>query len=666
MNRKGVGIMNVRQKFIALAGIAGAIMAIVSVIGYFTASNSLEATVEEEIVSEIGRQSAQADGWLAEKAKYGEGVASILKRLTAAENSIAQSRQITMAVADDKDVKNLLNVMEDGFCMTMESGNQTGTSDWNKRDWYVRAKQENKIVFTDPYKSATTGEMVAAAGIPYSRQGATGGVIGVTFKVDVLSAQAKAIKYKGQGKGMIVNPKSGVIIASANEAETLKPVTENAILKDHIKEMDQNKKGYFVTKAGGESRIIAYDHIPVNGWLAIVSVPEDFVFAEMHTLRMIYAVLTIVGIVIIMASLILFSNGIVRNVVALTDHMEEMANGNLRLEDLEVTSNDELGQMASGFNHMSKSIRDLIVKMTQSAEQVAASSQELTASAQQAAEAATHVAQTVVEVAGGMEKQLTSIDGAKKNVDEAFIDINAMNEKAADVTGNTEQMAAAADHGATLMQNAMDKMGNIEQSVMNSAEVVKKLGENSQQIGQIVESISAIADQTNLLALNAAIEAARAGEAGRGFSVVAEEVRKLAEQSQLSAEEIKTRITTIQQDTEEAVVAMQAGTNEVALGTQAIREVGEQFKDITTRVSSIKEEMEGINHAVQTVSQGMQNIVGAVDDIDEVSRATAENTQTISAAAEEQSASSEEIASASHSLADLATELQNATNQFKI
>ncbi len=131
----GTGKMNVRQKFIALAGIAGAIMAIVSVVGYFTASNSLEATVEEELVSEIGRQSAQADGWLAEKAKYGEGVASILKRLTAAENSIARSRQITMAVADDKDVKNLLNVMEDGFCMTMESGDKTGASDWNKRDW---------------------------------------------------------------------------------------------------------------------------------------------------------------------------------------------------------------------------------------------------------------------------------------------------------------------------------------------------------------------------------------------------------------------------------------------------------------------------------------------------------------------------------------------------
>ncbi len=357
---------------------------------------------------------------------------------------------------------------------------------------------------------------------------------------------------------------------------------------------------------------------------------------------------------------------IVKQITGLVEHMGEMSQGNLRLEPLAVTSGDEIGQMSDAFNSMLKSIRGLINQMANTAEQVAASSEELTASSQQAAEAATHVAQTVIEVAGGMDKQLASVDSAKQNIDAAFIDINAMTEKAAVVTENTEQMAGAADHGAELMNNAMDKMNGIEQSVANSAEVVKKLGENSKQIGQIVESISAIADQTNLLALNAAIEAARAGEAGRGFSVVAEEVRKLAEQSQRSAEEIKNRIAIIQGDTEDAVVAMQAGTNEVALGTQAIREVGEQFRDITSRVASIKSEMVEINDEVQKVSKGMQGIVTAMDTIDEVSRSTSEETQSISAAAEEQSASSEEIASASHSLADLATDLQTATGKFKI
>ncbi|MBO6209212.1 MAG: methyl-accepting chemotaxis protein, partial [Schwartzia sp.] len=343
---------------------------------------------------------------------------------------------------------------------------------------------------------------------------------------------------------------------------------------------------------------------------------------------------------------------------------EEMAKGDLT-HKVALDGHNELTELGDCNNRMVDAVKKLIEKISHGAEQVAASSEELTASSQQAAEAATHVAQTIVGVASGMEQQLTSVDGAKQHIDAAFLDMEAMTKKAEEITDNTEQMAAAADHGAQLMHNAMDKMNGIEHSVANSAQVVKKLGENSKQIGQIVESISAIADQTNLLALNAAIEAARAGEAGRGFSVVAEEVRKLAEQSQTSAEEIKNRISIIQGDTEEAVVAMEAGTNEVALGTQAIREVGEQFKDITSRVASIKTQMSEINGAVQTVSKGMRGIVSAMDTIDSVSRNTSEETQTISAAAEEQSASSQEIASASHSLADLAMELQTATGAFR-
>jgi methyl-accepting chemotaxis protein len=347
-------------------------------------------------------------------------------------------------------------------------------------------------------------------------------------------------------------------------------------------------------------------------------------------------------------------------------HAEELAKGNLSLDDLPITSSDEIGTLTNAFNVMSGNIRKMISHMAKTAEQVAASSEELTANAQQSADAAVHVAETVGEVSMGMSQQLNDIDGAKKSVDTVYTDITSMADKARTVTTTSGQTAEAAQTGGKLMESAVGRMGNIEQSVMSSADAVRKLGENSQQIGQIVEAISSIAEQTNLLALNAAIEAARAGEHGRGFAVVAEEVRKLAAESQTSAEQIKERIASIQRDTTEAVASMEAGTEEVKSGTAAIREVGTQFSDILSMVNGIKSQMEEINASVQTVSNGAGQIVEAVDSIDTVSRSTAQNTQTISAATEEQSASNEEIAAASQALANLATDMQTAIGQFKL
>ena len=241
-----------------------------------------------------------------------------------------------------------------------------------------------------------------------------------------------------------------------------------------------------------------------------------------------------------------------------------------------------------------------------------------------------------------------------------------MADKATNVAATSEKTAAAAKTGENLMQEAVSKMSSIEKSVLASAEVVERLGENSKQIGQIVEAIAGIADQTNLLALNAAIEAARAGEHGRGFAVVSEEVRKLATASQESAEQIRSRIESIQTATEEAVVSMKSGTEDVKAGTEAIREVGIQFQEIMKMVDGIKEEITGINNSVKTVSDGAVKIVAATESIDKASHATDERTQAISSATETQSASNEEIAAASQALANLATEMQTAIGQFKI
>ena len=209
-------------------------------------------------------------------------------------------------------------------------------------------------------------------------------------------------------------------------------------------------------------------------------------------------------------------------------------------------------------------------------------------------------------------------------------------------------------------------MQQIEENVVQSAAVVAQLGERSQEIGQIVDTISGIASQTNLLALNAAIEAARAGEQGRGFAVVAEEVRKLAEQSQGAAKEIAMLIGEIQGDTEKAVTVMNEGPQLVQEGSTAVQSAGEAFHKIGALVESVNMQMQEASAAMQQMAGGSEQMVAAMKDIDHLSKHAVSQTQTVSASTEEQAASTEEIAASSQALASMAEELRQEVGKFQL
>lgn len=378
--------------------------------------------------------------------------------------------------------------------------------------------------------------------------------------------------------------------------------------------------------------------------------------------------MTLAGIILMIGiALSLFlTKMITAPVKATTASLDSMAEGNYKnvIDQTLLSRKDEFGQMGQSLASLRSSMRQLIGEMVNQSEQLAASSEQMTASAEQSAQASNQVAASITDVAAGAEAQLTVANETSTIVEQMSASIKQVVNTTNEVARQSMQAANKAKDGNKSVNQAVSQMAQIEQTVNTSAKVVAELGDRSKEIGQIVDTISGIAGQTNLLALNAAIEAARAGEQGRGFAVVAEEVRKLAEQSQEAAKQIAALIGGIQGDTDKAVLAMNDGTREVKLGAEVVHTAGQAFQEIVALVDQVSDQVQDISAAIGQMDKGSQQIVNSVSQIDNLSKKTAAEAQTVSAATEEQSASMEEIAASSQNLAKLAIDLQKTVSKF--
>ena len=662
--------MKIKQQFAAVTMVVGLIMAITCGVGYYMAQSMLSHSVEQQIITLVEGRGNDLENWFATKTAMLNGTAAVLSKQPAEVIDSTASVPFLNAASADKNILDITSGLESGNAYSYLDGDLSGPDfDPRTRDWYKDVKSAQKDIFTSAYVNrggVMDGKMVVSYAMPLiDTNGNFIGALCEDIDLDTLDKFVEEINYEGQGTSLITDRK-GQILASSGTEEIMSQVMEDPELASLDEQMDQKTTGFFPIKRHGEDMLFAYTTLEETGMIVAFFVPVDYVFAPLNKLKLVYGIIFVISMLITGIGGMVFANKISNTVVRLNDHALALADGDLSVADLAVQDNNEFGELTTSFNTMKEHLHKLIKGMSTVSQQVAASSEELTAGSSQSAEAATNVAETITHIANGMQRQTNNIEAAKHEVDSLFSEIQTMGTNTKDIANTSNDTAEAAKLGEKLMNEAMNKMEHIENSVMSSANTVRVLGENSKEISMIVDTIVSIADQTNLLSLNAAIEAARAGEAGKGFAVVAEEVRKLAAESQTAAEQIQAKISSIQADTEHAVVAMESGTTEVKQGTQAIKDVGRQFADIMKQVSNIKEKIDSFQKASERITNGATKIVGAVDSIDEVSRETAAHTQTISGAAQEQSASSEEIASSSNALAQMSVELQDSTNKFKL
>ncbi|MGE6514925.1 methyl-accepting chemotaxis protein [Lysinibacillus sphaericus] len=345
---------------------------------------------------------------------------------------------------------------------------------------------------------------------------------------------------------------------------------------------------------------------------------------------------------------------------------KKIAEGDLTAEQIRIKNRDEVGDLALAFNQMAQNLKDVITNVRQNTVQVSASAAELTASADQTIQATEQITSSIQEVASGSEaqgKNATESSAAMKTMTKGIQQLAATTAAVSELTIETN---TEANKGNDSLQRVITQMDTINTAVLESAAVVKNLGNHSLEIGNIINIITDIAEQTNLLALNAAIEAARAGDHGRGFAVVADEVKKLAEQSKKSAEQIAGLISEIQQDTKRAVTVMDTGTEEVQIGIQVVKVAEEGFSKIVELIAQVSMQIQEATTVSEEMSSSAEQIYASFDEIATIAQMSSANLQNVASASEEQLATIEEVAASAATLSTMAEELQTQVSRFKV
>lgn len=379
----------------------------------------------------------------------------------------------------------------------------------------------------------------------------------------------------------------------------------------------------------------------------------------------------IMGIVIalILALLVAILYILVRDIKNSVDKIvsvtEKAAQGDLS-HDINLTASDEFGTIAAQFNSVIKHMRKALGEVQQAATQVSESADKTIVSINKTGDLVQNVAlslTTAVENTDAQKSDIAETEQRVKNMEQSI------EKSIAAMTAGLKSVEQTFNHAATGNETALAtvrQMNEIAVAVEDSARIVAELGENSKEIGSIVEVISNIADQTNLLALNAAIEAARAGEHGRGFAVVADEVRKLAESSQNSVQQIGKIIGSIQKTTENAVETMQTASQQVAEGRGNVESTGNSFTEIVNMIRIAEENSRQVMTLIENMRAPIEDIVSRTEKISGTSVEIAAKMDEISVATAEQSMSVVEIFENSGTLNDLAKNMENTVHEFKI
>lgn len=647
-------------------------MIMLGYISYKMASNSLQNTIREELKQETEDTSALISKSV-QSVKSSIEIAALNNQLgTMIQNQNEEEidtafNYITNVQKSNEEFIEVLIITDSTGKVIIDTQTKEPDIDLSDRDYMKKTLSSGEMAVSEVLTSRFTGNPAIFISYPIKENDKIIGTLVGSIRFDSISSYAAKIKIGEKGYAYMIS-KDGLIVYHPDESKILKEnlsdTTDNSF-KTIVEEMKAGKTSEGFYTYDGIYKYVTFEPTD-NNWIVAITAEYDEYMASAISIRTNTIIIVIVSIVIAMVWAYIYSTKSIVNPIKKMESLMGMAgDGNLTVKS-DIKTRDEFGELGKSFNDMINHQEEMVKSVTLASEQLNEASEQMAASLEELNATTEELSATISTVAEDTDNQNKSII----DISEVLVQLSSLvqlaENRAKSTSSNAISSKKVADFGRQKVEETVKAMNGINRESNETFKVLESVNDLSVKVGGIVTTINSIAEQTDLLALNAAIEAARAGEHGKGFSVVAEEVRKLAEESNEKSKEIASLINEMTKQTQNAVSAMERANTEVENGVEIVAETDKAFIDIINSINNIVEHVNEILDITSDEVASSDRVVELINEVATVTENNANSCNNVSQAIQDATSTINNLTATAEETSAMSEQLLKEVEKFKI